>query len=126
VMVGGSRLHGGLLATVLLTAFLGIAGCRSAHIDVTVENRTGAEAQLLEVDYPSASFGVGSLVADQDYHYRIQVRGSGALKVQYTEAGGHKEQITGPALTEHQQGRLTVTLLPGGGAEFHPELTNGH
>jgi hypothetical protein len=125
-MVGGSRLPGRLLAAVLLTALFGIAGCRSAHIDVTVDNRTGAEAQLLEVDYPSASFGVGSLLAGQNYHYRIQVRGSGALKVQYTEAGGHKEQITGPALTEHQQGRLTVTLLPEGKAEFHSELTDGH
>lgn len=125
-MVCGSRLRRGLLAAALLTAIVGIAGCRSAHIEVTVENRTGAEVQLLEVDYPSASFGVGSLMSGQDYHYRIQVRGSGALKVQYTVPGGHKEQITGPALAEHQQGRLTVTLLPEGKAEFHPALTDGH
>lgn len=124
-MIGGSRLRRGLVAATLLTALLGISGCRSSHIEVTVENHSGAAIQLLEVDYPSASFGVDSVAADQDYHYRIQVRESGPIKVQYTATDGHQVQITGPKLFEHQQGRFTITLLPGGKAEFHPELVQG-
>lgn len=116
-------LRAGLLAASLLTTFVGLAGCRSSHIEVTVENRTGTAIQLLEVDYPSASFGAGSLAAGQDYHYQIQVRGSSAVKVQYSDATGHQQQMTGPMLMEHQQGTLIVTLLPKGKAEFHPELT---
>jgi hypothetical protein len=102
---------------------LALAGCHSYHVDTTVENRSGAAIQLLEVDYPSASFGADSLAAGAVFHYRIQMRGSGPLKVQFTAADGHQAQIEGPTLAERQEGRLEIVLLPGGKAEFHPELT---
>jgi hypothetical protein len=98
-------------------------GCHSYHVDTTVENRTGGAIQLLEVDYPSASFGADSLAAGAVFHYRIQVRGSGAVRVQYTAVDGRPAQIEGPTLAERQQGRLQIVLLPGGRAEFHPRLT---
>ena len=49
-----------LYVATLLSAFF-FSACHSYHIDATIENRTGAPIQLLEVDYPSASFGVDSL-----------------------------------------------------------------
>jgi len=108
---------------LLLPAFGLACGCHSYHVDTTVENRTGAPVQLLEVDYPSASFGTDSLAPGADFHYRIQILGSGPLKVQYTESATHKvRQISGPQLFERQEGRLEVVLLPEGKAEFHPEL----
>jgi hypothetical protein len=97
--------------------------CHSYHVDATVENRTGAPIQLLEVDYPSASFGANSLVAGQVFHYRIQLRGTGPLKLQYTAADGRQAQIDGPSVVERQEGSLEIVLLPGGKAEFHPHLT---
>ena len=115
-----------LLAATALPALLA-SGCHSYHVDVTIENRTGAPVQLLEVDYPSASFGAGSLTADGVYHYRIQLRGSGPVKILYSvsETGHpqHSVQIEGPSLAELQEGSLQIVLLPGGKAEFHPELT---
>jgi hypothetical protein len=108
---------------ILLSALALAAGCHSYHIETTVENRTGAAIQLLEVDYPSASFGADSLAAGAVFHYRIQLRGSGPLKVQYTAGEGHPVQIDGPTLSEPQQGGLQIVLLPGGNAEFHPQLT---
>jgi hypothetical protein len=108
---------------ILLPALLALAGCHSYHIETTVENRTGAAIELLEVDYPSASFGANSLADGADYHYRIQLRGSGPIKVQYTARDGHSAQIEGPTLAERQEGRLEIVLLPGGKAEFHPEVT---
>jgi hypothetical protein len=107
----------------LLPAFCGLAGCHSYHIDTTIENRTGAAVQLLEVDYPSASFGTDALASGADFHYRFQVQGNGPVKLQYTDAGGHQLQITGPSLAERQEGRLEIVLLPGGHAAFHPQLT---
>jgi hypothetical protein len=98
-------------------------GCHSYHVETAVENRTGGAIQLLEVDYPSASFGSDSLAADGVYHYRIQLRGDGPLKVQYTAADGKQVQVTGPNLVERQEGSLQIVLLPGGKAEFHPDLT---
>ncbi|MGA2729672.1 MAG: hypothetical protein ABSE96_17835 [Terracidiphilus sp.] len=115
--------------SAFLSAFplLGVGffcGCHSYQIDATVENRTGAAIELLEVDYPSASFGADSLAPGADFHYRFQVRGSGPVKVQYTEDGSHKvRQTSGPEVFEQQEGRLEIVLLPEGKAEFHPQLS---
>jgi hypothetical protein len=122
-MSSRSGIHKAFLVAILLSALALAAGCHSYHIETTVENRTGAAIQLLEVDYPSASFGADSLAAGAVFHYRIQLRGSGPLKVQYTAGEGHPVQIDGPTLSEPQQGGLQIVLLPGGKAEFHPQLT---
>jgi len=111
----------GLYAVTVLSAVL-FSACHSYHIDATVENHTGTSIQLLEVDYPSASFGADSLAIDASFQYRFQVRGSGQLKMQYTAANGQTVQITGPTLTERQQGTLEIVLEPGGKAEFHAQL----
>lgn len=113
-----------LIAALCLSASLLLAGCHSYRIDAVVENRTGAAIELLEVDYPSASFGADKLDSGADYRYRFSVRGSGPVKVQYTERASQKvRQSTGPEIFEHQEGRLEIVLLPEGKAEFHPELT---
>jgi hypothetical protein len=102
-----------------------VAGCHSYHVETTVENRTGAAIQLLEVDYPSASFGADSLKANEVFHYRIQLRGSGPIKVQYASMGEQQKttQIEGPSLSEGQQGSLEIILLPGGKADFRSHVT---
>ena len=110
----------GLLCGMLL------AGCHSAHIDIAVENHTGGNVRLLEVDYPYASFGSNEVASGGTFHYRIQVQGSGPLKVQYTGGDGHQRQIQGPALAERQEGSLEVVLLPDGKADFLPHLSSGH
>ena len=111
------------LLAILPAALLALAACHSYHIETTVENRTGGAIQLLEVDYPSASFGANTLAAGAVSPYRIQLRGSGPLKVQYTGSDGRKTQVEGPMLTEQQEGRIEIVLLPGGRVEFDPHLT---
>ncbi len=113
----------GSQALILLPILIWLAACHSYHIDTTVENRTGGAIQLLEVDYPSASFGADSLAPGAILHYRIQLRGSGPLKVQYTGGDGKQQQIEGPALSERQEGQFEIVLQPGGRAEFHSHLT---
>ncbi len=113
----------GILSAVLLAPIVFAASaCHSYHIDATIENRTGAPNHLLEVDYPSASFGVGRLENGAAFHYQFQVRGSGPLKIEYTMSNGRPIQISGPTLTERQQGQLQIVLQPGGKAEYHPQL----
>jgi hypothetical protein len=117
---------GWILASIAMLALVA-TGCHSYHIETTVENRTGAPIQLLEVDYPSASFGADSLAADGVFHYRIQLQGNGPLKVLYMASDGSEAQrqvqINGPTVAERQEGQLEIVLLPGGKAEFHPKLT---
>ncbi len=109
-----------------VAACASLAGCHSYHIDATIENRTGGAVQLLEVDYPSASFGMNAIAVGGDYHYRFQVQGSGPVKIQYTQPDGHIATATGPTMDQGQEGRLQIVLLPGAKIEFEPELKPAH
>jgi len=116
-------LRAGISTAGLALVLVWAAGCHSYSIETTVENRTGGAIRLLEVDYPSASFGANSLAAGAVFRYRIQVHGNGPLKVMYTGSDAQQVQIEGPALSERQAGRIEIVLLPQKKAEFHPQLT---
>lgn len=120
-----------LFASLLLAVAAGgnayfAVGCRSYHIEATVQNHTGGTITLLEVDYPTASFGADTLAADAAMHHRIQTRGDGPISVQYTGADGKPAQISGPTLYEDQNGSIEIVLLPNGKAEFYPALIPKH
>ncbi len=118
-----ARVWGKAGAAVLTSTLIFFpTGCHSYHIEATVENHTGGSITLLEVDYPSASFGVDTLAADGVAHHRIQIRDSGPISVQYTAANDHQVQVKGPTLYEKQEGRIELDLLPDGKVEFHPFL----
>lgn len=97
----------GLFATSLL-------GCRSAVVDASVVNATAQPIQLLEVDYPSASFGTQTLPAGQTFHYRLKVLGSGPLKITWTDAAHQDHSAKGPTLVEHTSGSLVISITPTG------------
>ena len=100
------------------------SSCKSYRIDARVENRTGQAINLLEVDYPSASFGADTLAAGATMPYRFQVRGSGKVSVQYTESTTQTQRkIDGPSLEEKQEGSLVIILQPDGKADFEPTLS---
>src|SRR4051812_48972832 len=97
----------------LLPALL-LSGCRSAFIEATVSNHTSNPIELLEVDYPSASFGTQSLAPGADFHYRFKVLGEGKLKLIYTDSGHREQKVEGPFLNEGMQGRIRITIQPDG------------
>lgn len=105
------------LAGVLL-----LAGCKSAYVGATVRNETGGPVSLLEVDYPSASFGKETLETNGSYSYRFKVLGSGATKVEWTDAARKQHSSTGPTLHEGQHGSLSI-VLTAQGALWAPDLT---
>lgn len=105
-------------AAVLLAS----TGCKSAYVATTVVNHTGGPVSLVEVDYPSASFGRESLPENGSFPYRFKILGSGPMKVTWTDAARHEHTSTGPDLHQGQQGRLTITLTSAG-ASWQPELT---
>ncbi len=108
-----------LAATLLLLA----TGCHSAFIEATLSNRTPTPITLVELDYPSASFGTQTLAPGADFHYRFKVLGSGPLKFLYTDQGRHDHTLPGPTLQEGDEGALTITLTPAG-VDWSPHLTN--
>ncbi len=95
-------------------AILLLAGCHSAFIDATISNRTDKPISLVELDYPSASFGTQTLAPGGDFHYRFKILGSGKLKLIYTDTANAEHDIPGPALAEGEEGTLTVAVQPSG------------
>lgn len=86
------------------------AGCRSPYIEATISNRTAEPLKLIEVDYPSASFGTQALSPGQDFHYRFQVLGQGKMKLAYTDSVNHEHKSEGPELKEGAEGPLSILV----------------
>lgn len=105
----GSRTLPSLCMGVLLLA---TTGCHSAFIEATLINHSGQTVRLLEMDYPSASFGTESLPPEASFHYRFKIIGEGPLKLSWTDPQQKEHSVQGPRLHEGQQGLLTVTMGP--------------
>ncbi len=102
-----------VLGTVLIfTLFCLSAGCHSSFVQVTVVNATGQTIRLLEVDYPSASFGTQDLATGANFHYRFKVIGQGPTKLIWTDARQREHTVQGPALHEGQEGDLRIRIDP--------------
>ena len=102
------------LALCILLALSSLTGCHSAYIDATVSNRTAAPISLVQVEYPSASFGTQTIAAGADFHYRFKILGSGPMKITWTDSREHEQKSVGPTLQEGTEGALAVTLSPDG------------
>ena len=101
-----------ILATILCLSPL--TGCRSPYVTTTVSNRTPSPVTLVEIDYPSASFGTQTLTPSADFHYRFKVLGSGAMKLTYTDSAQKEHAFTGPFLKEGAEGPVTIVIAPDG------------
>jgi hypothetical protein len=111
-----------IVRSVLVSAGLLIAlGCHSAFIDATISNQTDKPITLVEVDYPSASFGTQSLAPGGTFHYRFKVQGSGALTLLYTNAANKEQNIKGPVLHDNDEGKLDI-IVSSTGTKWLPQL----
>jgi hypothetical protein len=98
------------LSSALIVAVLPLSGCRSAFVETSIENSGPSNVHLIEVDYPSASFGTQTLDAHSTYHYRFKIQGSGPVTISFTDDAGKAHSVTGPTLEEGQQGQLTISI----------------
>ncbi len=107
----------------LFALCLGLAGCKSRFIEVTIVNQ-GPMLHVMEFDYPSASFGANQLATGAKYHYRFKVQGPGPLSLQYEDGSGHTRTAEGPKVNLGDQGSLVVNVAPNGAVTWAPNLTN--
>jgi hypothetical protein len=101
-------------ALALLATLIATIGCHSPYVAATVSNRTSQTIELLEVDYPSASFGTQNLAPGADFHYRFKVLGSGSMKLLYTDSAHHDHKSDGPFLKEGAEGPLAIVIADTG------------
>jgi hypothetical protein len=107
----------------LLLLCIGLAGCRSRFVEVTIANQ-GPTMHVMEFDYPSASFGANQLASGAKFHYRFKIQGAGPLSMQYEDGSGHTRTSQGPKVDLGDQGSLLVTIDPQGAVSWSPNLTN--
>ncbi|MHB2007012.1 MAG: hypothetical protein ACYCOX_03080 [Acidobacteriaceae bacterium] len=117
----------GFLRLFALASLVLVAGCRSKLVEVRVVNSGTTELHNIEVDYPSASFGISDLAAGATYIYRIQLQDAGRMKVEFSDSKQQPHSGKGPYVEEGQQGTLTLTLDGSGknqwAAQLNPEST---
>jgi hypothetical protein len=113
-----------LLHLFALATALTLTGCHSTFIEATISNRTPEPLALIEVDYPSASFGTQTLAPGQDFHYRFKVLGNGPATVLWTDAENHDQKNSGPSLHEGDEGKLAVLFNPNTPPAWNLQLLN--
>ncbi|MDE3104058.1 MAG: hypothetical protein KGK08_02685 [Acidobacteriota bacterium] len=100
-----------LVSTLVLALTLPVlSGCHSTHVQATITNHTAQPLALVELDYPSASFGTQTLAPGASYQYRFKVIGTGDTKLLWTDGVGQQHSVTGPHLTEAADGTLTADV----------------
>jgi hypothetical protein len=102
------------LIPALALALIATTGCHSPYVLTTVSNHTTQPIELLEVDYPSASFGTQALAPGADFHYRFKVLGSGPMKLLYTDSAHQDHKSDGPFLKEGAEGPLAIIIADTG------------
>jgi hypothetical protein len=112
-------------SSIFLALFFGfcLGGCRSAFVSATIANHSSQPVTLLEVDYPSASFGFGALAPGAESHYRFKIQGSGPIKLQFTDVTGKTHTVSGPDISEGEQGTLQIIINPADEISWVPNLT---
>ncbi len=108
---------------LLLMLCIGLAGCRSRFVEVTIVNQ-GPTVHVMEFDYPSASFGANALATGAKYLYRFKVQGSGPLSLQFEDGSGKTHTAQGPKVDLGDQGSLLVNIDAHGAVTWTPNLTN--
>jgi hypothetical protein len=98
------------IPALALFALIATTGCHSPYVAATVSNHTSRPIELLEVDYPSASFGTQNLAPGADFHYRFKVLGSGGVKLLYTDSTHLDHKSDGPLLKEGAEGPLAIVI----------------
>jgi hypothetical protein len=108
--------------SALAIAVILLIGCHSRYVEVTIDNQGPTSLRLVEVDYPSASFGAEAIAANSKFHYRFKIQGSGSLKLEFTDAQGQAHDVNGPELSEGQEGHLMIVVDRNGRVTWQPSL----
>ena len=109
-------------AGAVLSGTLLLAGCHSRYVQATVVNASNGPLHVVQVAYPSASFGTQELLPGQVFHYRFKVIGSGPVKLDFTDAKMQEHLQAGPVLHEGQEGQLLIRFPAQDRAEFQVDV----
>ncbi|WP_047487292.1 hypothetical protein [Terriglobus sp. TAA 43] len=99
-----------------------LTGCHSHYIQTTITNQSGADINVVQVEYPGASFGTQRIANGASFHYRFKLLGTGDLKLTWTDASYQEHTLKGLHLDEGQEGTLVINFPSQSQANFQPSL----
>jgi hypothetical protein len=108
---------------LLALCIIGLAGCRSRFVEVTIVNQ-GPAMHVMEFDYPNASFGANLLATGAKFSYRFKVQGTGPLSLRWEDASGSNHSADFSRVELGDQGSMLVKIDAGGAVTWTPALTN--
>ena len=108
-------------AICLLVGLLSVTlvGCRSRGIEVTIHNNGHQPLRNLEVDYPGAAFGTGSVAPGRSFSYRVKPLSTGEVTLSFEQQSGGTFKQKGPTVRPQEEGRLRLILEQDAGQQWH-------
>jgi hypothetical protein len=89
---------------------LPFAACHSTGVNVTIRNNGHAAIRNVELDYPGASFGIGTIGAGSSYSYRIKPTGNGQMVLSFDQENGKSFKEPGPKIDRGVDANLVVLV----------------
>jgi len=113
-----------LTIALAISVCLAALGCHSAFVSATISNHRSTAVTLVEVDYPSASFGIQKLAPGEEYRYKFKVMGKGPTTLLWSEQSKQGQKDFGPVLREGDEGTLNITFPADGPPTWDVRLKN--
>ena len=106
----GTTIHQACCAWLILLLALFCGGCHSRGINVSIQNNAKVPLLNVEVDYPGASFGTGSIPPNGSFWYRIKPTGDGQLTLSFDLQNGANHKEKGPTLHHGEEGNIILIV----------------
>jgi|SRR5690348_9750953 len=103
---------------------LGGTACRSRGIDVTIQNNAKVPLRNVEVDYPGAAFGTGSIAPGGSFWYHIKPTSDGEITLSFEQPDAKTIRQKQGRVTAGQSGRLIIIVDQDGNQQWHTRLEN--
>jgi hypothetical protein len=113
-----------LVSAALFIACIGLQGCHSTGVDVTIRNNARVPMRNVELDYPGASFGIGSIGAGSSYTYRIKPTGNGQMILSFDQENGKAFREPGPKIDRGIDATLIILVDQDASNEWRMRVEN--
>jgi len=96
-----------------------IVACRSRGVDVTIRNNGQNAIRNVEVDYPGAAFGIGTIAPGASFSYRIKPLSRGEITLSFEPENGKTFKQKGPTVMPNQDARLVMLVEQDATKQWH-------
>lgn len=86
---------------------------------MTIQNNAQTPLRNVELDYPGAAFGTGTIAPGGSYWYHIKPTGDGELTLSFEQENGKTIKQKGPAVHAGATGRMIIIMEQDSAKQWH-------